>query len=78
MLYLVLRTESSKINLFQALPHANILVCDVTSDKYEAILSQWLKDKDLDIINNAGSGTKAPTLESINPEFLHKEFETNV
>jgi len=77
-LYLVVRTESSKIDLFQVLPHANILVCDVTSDKYEEILSEWLKDIALDIIiNNVGSGTKAPTLESTKPEFLRKEFETN-
>jgi len=77
-LYLVVRTEASKIDLFEKLPNANILVCDVTSDKYEGMLSEWLSDITLDvIINNAGSGTKAPTLESTKLEFLRKEFETN-
>ena len=77
-LYLVVRTESSKIDLFQALPNANILVCDVTSDKYEEILFEWLNDIALDIIiNNAGSGTKAPTLASTKATFLRKEFDSN-
>ncbi|WP_432463498.1 SDR family NAD(P)-dependent oxidoreductase [Agarivorans sp. QJM3NY_33] len=77
-LYLVVRTESSKIDLLKELPNANVLICDVTTNKYEVLLNEWLSDISLDvIINNAGSGTKAPTLESTKSEFLRKEFETN-
>jgi len=77
-LYLVVRAESAKIDLSKTLPEAKVLVCDVTSDDYEVILNDWLGDIGLDVvINNAGSGTKAPTLASTQSTFLRKEFETN-
>ncbi|ENM5795798.1 SDR family NAD(P)-dependent oxidoreductase [Vibrio mimicus] len=77
-LYLVVRTNNAKSELARDFPQAKILVSDVTCDSYESKLSEWLELVTLDlVINNAGSGTKAPTLKSTRPEYLRKEFETN-
>jgi len=78
VLYLVVRTTAAKSELINRFPDANILVCDVTSLEYESRLKEWLGLSVLDVvINNAGSGTKAPTLKSTKAEFLRKEFDTN-
>lgn len=77
-LYLVVRSNAAKSELATIFPKAKFLICDVTSDTYEQKLNEWLKLVTIDlVINNAGSGTKAPTLELTRPEYLRKEFETN-
>ncbi len=77
-LYLVVRSEKAKQQLNKVLTGTQVLVCDITRADYQAKLSQWLGDATLDVvINNAGSGTRAPSLESTEPEFLRKELETN-
>ncbi|EJA3105361.1 SDR family NAD(P)-dependent oxidoreductase [Vibrio vulnificus] len=77
-LLLVVRSEESKTILLSMFPTARILVCDVTAEYYQEILSTWLSEQTVDIvINNAGSGTNAPSLESTEAQFLRKEFETN-
>tara|TARA_Y100001960_G_C14763655_1_gene875610 strand:- start:166 stop:861 length:696 start_codon:yes stop_codon:yes gene_type:complete len=77
-LYLVVRTNTAKLELIKAFPEAEILVSDVTCERYETKLSEWLGSVNIDlVINNAGSGTKAPTLESTSAEHLRKEFEIN-
>ena len=60
-LFLVVRSETARQELNKSLPHANVLVSDVTEDEHEARLATFLADVALDVvINNAGSGTKAP------------------
>ncbi len=77
-LYLVVRDEPAKKRLSQELIGARILVCDITDQSYPERLCQWLGDVRLDVvINNAGSGSKAPTLESTQLAHLTKEFSTN-
>ncbi|PMG08553.1 SDR family NAD(P)-dependent oxidoreductase [Vibrio breoganii] len=77
-LLLVVRSVESKQALLSKYPLADVLVCDVTDDHYELSLVNWLENRALDVvINNAGSGTKAPTLESTESFFLKKEFNTN-
>ncbi|MGR5269434.1 SDR family NAD(P)-dependent oxidoreductase [Vibrio astriarenae] len=77
-LYLVVRSNAAKSELAIIFPKAKFLICDVTSDNYESKLIEWLELVSLDlVINNAGSGTKAPTLELTRPEYLRNEFETN-
>lgn len=77
-LYLVVRTIESKAEISKYLPLANILVCDITSDDYEELLNKWLENTSLDVvINNAGTGSNAPTLQSTKKYHLLKEFDTN-
>ena len=77
-LFLVVRSITAKSDLISNFPDANILICDITSNEYESILTEWLGAAELDVVvNNAGSGTKAPTLESTKAAFLRKEFDTN-
>ena len=77
-LFLVVRSETARQELNKSLPHANVLVSDVTEDEHEARLATFLADVALDVvINNAGSGTKAPSLESTQVSYLRKEFDTN-
>jgi NAD(P)-dependent dehydrogenase (short-subunit alcohol dehydrogenase family) len=77
-LFLVVRSEESQANLRKQFPDANVLVCDLTAEDYQSKLTAWLNGHTIDIvINNAGSGTKAPSLAETEPQFLRKEFETN-
>ncbi|MFB9887310.1 SDR family NAD(P)-dependent oxidoreductase [Balneatrix alpica] len=77
-LYLVVRSEAAQLELSHAFPGANVLQCDLRDDFYESKLKEWLTSVTLDVvINNAGSGSKAPTLAETTAEHLHKEFETN-
>ncbi|BCL69277.1 Short chain dehydrogenase [Vibrio nigripulchritudo MADA3029] len=77
-LLLVVRSEASKTKLLEKFPAADVLVFDVTDDSYPFYLEEWLGNRTLDIvINNAGSGSMAPTLASTEPHQLRKEFETN-
>ena len=77
-LYLVVRSITAKHDLLSKFPDANILICDVTADEYEVMLKTWLGATTINVvINNAGSGTIAPTLASTKSAHLRKEFETN-
>ncbi|CAG9297930.1 SDR family NAD(P)-dependent oxidoreductase [Celerinatantimonas diazotrophica] len=77
-LLLVVRSEGSKTSLLNKFPTACVLVCDVTDENYQSTLGRWLSEQTVDVvINNAGSGTKAPSLESTQAQYLRKEFETN-
>jgi len=77
-LYLVVRSVESQQKLINIFPNANILVFDITENTFELTLSQWLENISLDVVvNNAGTGSKAPTLAATKAGFLRKEFETN-
>lgn len=77
-LYMVVRSEDSKLALLGQFPNAEVLVADITAENYQSRLEAWLKGNSIDIvINNAGSGTYAPSLESTEAQYLRKEFETN-
>lgn len=77
-LLLVTRTAEARTLLIKQFPQAEVLVFDVTSEDYESQLHNWLFGKRLDVvINNAGSGSPAPTLHNSNAAQLRKEFETN-
>ena len=76
--YLVVRRADVADELQRLGDKVAVLVADVTQANYEQLLVQWLGNTTLDVvINNAGCGTKAPTLAQTQPEFLRKEFETN-
>jgi NAD(P)-dependent dehydrogenase (short-subunit alcohol dehydrogenase family) len=77
-LYLVVRKADAAQSLKQSFPRAHILITDITASSYESELENWLADSVIDVvINNAGSGTKAPTFEQTKTEYLQKEFDTN-
>ncbi|MFB9137614.1 SDR family oxidoreductase [Vibrio olivae] len=77
-LYLVVRSDSACDILRQQFPEARVVICDITDDGYPQRLEAWLGEEVLDVvINNAGSGTKAPTLADTESAYLRKEFETN-
>ncbi len=77
-LYLVVRTRESKKKLEETYPFSKIFVFDITEANYEETLSKWIKGITIDIlINNAGSGSYAPSLQSTQNYHLNKEFDTN-
>ncbi|MZI95379.1 SDR family NAD(P)-dependent oxidoreductase [Vibrio sp. CAIM 722] len=77
-LFLVVRSVESAAELQAELPQSHILIADITTDKYVEQLSGWLDDQVLDVvINNAGTGTKAPNLELTKASYLRKEFNSH-
>lgn len=77
-LYLVVRKVDAANSLQKTFPSAHCLISDITASNYELELEKWLKGKAIDVvINNAGSGTIAPTFEETKTEYLQKEFNTN-
>jgi NAD(P)-dependent dehydrogenase (short-subunit alcohol dehydrogenase family) len=77
-LFLVVRSEYSELELLKKFHNANVLNCDATYDDYETKLENWLADATIDVlINNAGTGSKGPTLCKTTVDQLHKEFNSH-
>jgi NAD(P)-dependent dehydrogenase (short-subunit alcohol dehydrogenase family) len=77
-LFLVVRSQLSETKLIEQFKNAKVLNCDVTHDDYELKLKTWLADTEIDVlINNAGTGSKAPTLEASTTDQLRKEFDSH-
>jgi len=77
-LLLVVRREASKAALMSHFPEAKVLVSDVTCENYEQKLTQFIGDTSIDVvINNAGTGSEAPSLFDVELGQLRKEFESH-
>lgn len=77
-LWLVVRSEDSRTDLLAQIPQAQILVCDVTDANYSKTLAHWLGTTAVDIlINNAGTGSKGPSVDTADIEQIRRVFETN-
>lgn len=77
-LCLVVRTLESKADLEEEFPLAEILVSDVSSSEHELKVREWLGLSSLDVvINNAGSGSKGPCIETATSDQIMSVFETN-
>lgn len=77
-LYLVIRRQEFEDALGARFPGARILVHDIIQENYEESLREFLFDATIDIlINNAGTGSKAPLLQDATAAQLRKEFDTH-
>lgn len=77
-LYLVIRRQELEGDLVARFPGARILVHDIILESYEERLREFLRDATIDIlINNAGTGSKAPLLQDATAVQLRKEFDTH-
>jgi NAD(P)-dependent dehydrogenase (short-subunit alcohol dehydrogenase family) len=77
-LFLVVRSQASADELSQEFPTAQILFSDVTSESHEYSVAEWLSENTIDIvINNAGAGSKGPTIETATTDQIRSVFETN-
>lgn len=77
-LYLVVRSTESKTDLLNEFNESQILISDVTDEKHEVRLSEWLNGKVVDVlVNNAGSGSKGPSIETATSEQIRNVFEIN-
>jgi len=77
-LYLVVRSVESEADLQNEFPEAKILISDIRSAEHEGKLKKWLGDCSVDVlVNNAGSGSKGPSLETATADQISTVFETN-
>ncbi|MFQ3229448.1 SDR family NAD(P)-dependent oxidoreductase [Reinekea sp.] len=77
-LLLIVRSTESAADLKSEFPEAKILISDIRSLEHEGNLSKWLGDYSVDVlINNAGSGSKGPSIKTATAEQISKVFETN-